>query len=92
MVTLRHIYMIRLADSPQLTDPSSKVQNFTYDNNNNVLTIVDSAGTTTNTYNGENQLTQTTSPTSAVTQYAYNVAGSQSSTTDALTHVTGYCL
>lgn len=72
------------------TDPNSKTKSFTYDSNNNVLTITDGAGTTTNVYNGENAITQSTSPTNAVTQYAYNGAGSQTSTTDAATNVTGY--
>lgn len=71
-------------------DPESKSINYTYDFNGNLLTLVDSVGTTTNEYGKENHLIKTTLPDNTVTQYTYNVPGSLKSVKDALNSTTTY--
>jgi RHS repeat-associated protein len=51
----------------------------TWDNNGNLLTLTDAAGTTTNAYDGMNRLTATNTPGFGQTTFQYDITSGQSS-------------
>jgi RHS repeat-associated protein len=71
-------------------DPLNKTEEYTYDPNGNLLTILNAAGTTTNIYDKENRMTKTTLPNNSVTDYTYNNSGSLATIKDALNNTTTY--
>ncbi|HWN08496.1 MAG TPA: Ig-like domain-containing protein [Pyrinomonadaceae bacterium] len=54
---------------------STAAASYTYDNNGNLLSKTDASGTTTFTWNEENQLTQVTLPSSLTVNYKYDGLG-----------------
>jgi len=74
----------------QTVDASNKTKNYTYDNNNNNVTIGDANGITTNTFNQDNRLTKIVTPDNKVTEFGYNSTGAQTATKDAALNTTNY--
>src|SRR5690606_35133640 len=74
----------------RVEDVYDKGTTYTYDANGNKLASTDEEGTTTYEYDNENNLTKTTLPTTAVTDYGYTDFKAINLVTDALNNETAY--